>query len=385
MLMRAPAGGPDPHRNPRHVRRLWHDESRNSPALGCDGCPEKKLCGGICAAAAYFDCLSYCCNKPAACGSVCRLNPRFADRIWEIRGFDLSNVPRKQALLSPGLPRSAPIVFHGNNRSDAASPPYAALPLCAMFRRRSGRARTSSPEELRNIYRLVPATRVLLTGTDEDSPIERWWELGAPRRAAIIGAMRQAGVSMTTTPNYSLTLNVPRWDDLYAMKRIGLVHAEFLAEGMPAALHVNGRTDTDFKRWAEFIAARDEVTHVAYEFTTGSGWAGRRRQHAAWLTGLAADVGRPLHLVVRGGVDMLHLFTTAFAGVTFLESDSFMKTVKRRRAQLLDNGRITWTAAPTEPGAPLDELLAANMATMQRYLEFLVITPPSGSASAGHE
>jgi hypothetical protein len=380
MLMRAPAGRPEPHRNPRHVRQLWHDESRNSPALGCNACPEKKLCGGICAAAPYFDCLTYCCNKPAECGSVCRLQPKFADRMWEVRGLDLGNVPRAQVLASPMLPRSAPILFHGNSRSAAVSPPCAALPLYAMFKRGSGQARTNSPEELRDTYRLAPATQLLLTGTDEDPPIERWWELGTSRRATIIRAMRQAGVSMTSTPNYSLTLNVPRWDDLYAMKRIALVHAEFLDEGMPAALHINGRTNTDFKRWADFIAARDEITHVAYEFTTGSGWAARRRQHTAWLTGLAADVGRPLHLVVRGGVDLLRLFTAAFRDVTFLESDSFMKTVKRRRAVLADNGRITWNAAPTEPGASLDELLTANMATMQTYLEFLVTAPPPGNA-----
>lgn len=308
MLMRPPPTQTNTDRTPRHVRQLWHDESRNPPALGCTACPERAFCGGVCVAAPYFDCLTYCCNKPAECGSVCRAQPRFADRMWEVRGLDLGNVPRSQPLGAPPLPLSAPILFHGNRRSAAVAPPWAALPLYAMFSRSSGEARTNSPEALRDIYKLASGTRLFLTGTDEDPPIERWWELGIPRRAAIIRAMREAGVSMTTTPNYSLTLNVPRWDDLYAMKRIGLVHAEFLSEGMPAALHVNGRTDTDFRRWAEFISAREEITHVAYEFTTGPGWAGRRQQHTSWLTGLARDVGRPLHLVVRGGVDVLGSF-----------------------------------------------------------------------------
>lgn len=381
MLMRAPSGQPDANRPLRHVRQLWHDERQNPPALGCGACPEKRLCGGVCVAAPYFDCLTYCCNKPNECGSVCRLHPRFADRMWEIRGLDLGNVPRSRPLPAPPVPRSAPILFHGNRRSTAVAPSCAALPLYAMFNRASGEARTASPEALRSTYRLAPNTSLLLTGTDEDPPIERWWELGAPRRAAIIRAMRQAGVSMATTPNYSLTLNVPRWDDLYAMKRIGLVHAEFLDEGMPAALHVNGRTDVDFKRWAEFVTARDEITHVAYEFTTGPGWAARRRQHTAWLTGLAANVGRPLHLVVRGGIDLLGPFIGAFAGVTILETDSFMKTMMRQRAVLSDQGRMNWQASPTEPDAPLDELLATNMATMQAYLELLMaaaLVPVSG-------
>jgi hypothetical protein len=62
--------------------------------------------------------------------------------------------------------------------------------------------------------------------------------------------------------------------------------------------------------------------------------------------------------------------------VTFFETDSFMKTMKRRRAVLLDSGRISWSASLTMPGAPLDELLEANMATMQKYLEFRTATPP---------
>jgi hypothetical protein len=379
MLMHPPPGRSDADRPRRHVRQLWHDERRNSPALGCTGCPERSLCGGVCVAAQYFDCLTYCCNNPSECGSVCRAHPRFADRMWEIRGLDLGNVPRSKPLQAPSLPRSVPILFHGNRRSAAIAPPYAALPLYAMFNRGTGEARTSSPEALRKTYGLALDTRLLLTGTDEDPPIERWWELGIPRRAAIIRAMREAGVGMTTTPNYSLTLNVPRWDDLYAMKRIALVHAEFLDAGMPAALHVNGRTDTDFKRWAEFIVARDEITHVAYEFTTGPGWAGRRQQHTGWLTTLAADVGRPLQFIVRGGADMLGSFAGAFMGITVLETDSFMKTMKRRRAVLSDNARLSWQASPTEPGAPLDDLLAANMGTMQVYMELLTAALPQGS------
>jgi hypothetical protein len=163
------------------------------------------------------------------------------------------------------------------------------------------------------------------------------------------------------------------------MKRIGLVHAEFLDAGMPAALHINGRTDTDFKRWTEFIVARDEITHVAYEFTTGPGWADRRRQHAAWLLHLATNVGRPLHLVVRGGIDLLASFAAVFAGVTFLETDSFMKTMMRQRATLLDNGRISWNSSPTEPGAPLDEMLVANIRTMKTCIDFLMEASTAGS------
>ncbi len=58
---------------------------------------------------------------------------------------------------------------------------------------------------------------------------------------------------------------------------------EQLVVKSPAALHINGRTETDFRRWTDYVASRKEITHLAYEFTTGTAWAGRREQHAAWL------------------------------------------------------------------------------------------------------
>lgn len=376
MLMRALPTGPAPKINRRRERQLWHDATRNTPALGCYSCPERPLCGGICAVAPYFDCLTYCCGEPASCGSVCRAAPvTFARRMWEVDGLELDNVPRGPLLQAPTLPRVVPVLFHGSSREGGAALAAAALPLCAMFGRRNGLPRFEDRMALREAFRLAPDTPVLLTGTDEDPPLERWWELGAARRANVIRAMRAAGVGMVTTPNYSLTTNAPRWDDLYALKRIGLVHGEFLAENMPAALHVNGRTDTDFKRWTEFIAARDEITHVAYEFTTGTGWAGRREQHAAWLTKLASEVGRPLHLVVRGGFSLLGTLISAFAGLTVLETESFMRTMKRRRGLPMGTARLDWLATPTERGAPLDVLYADNAAAMQVWLETQMQVP----------
>lgn len=169
-----------------------------------------------------------------------------------------------------------------------------------MFSGRNGASCFADHDALCAAFRIAPGTPIILTGTDEDAPIERWWGLGEDKRRAVIRSLRKA-VAPATTPNYSLFTDAPRWDDLHAIKRIALVHAEFLAEGLPAALHVNGRTDTDFRRWGDYIAARPEVTYLAYEFSTGTGWAGRMEKHAAWLAGLAKAAGRPLALVVRWG------------------------------------------------------------------------------------
>ena len=187
MLMRTPAEGPDKSHAPRHIRQLWHDAGRNPPALGCQTCPDKALCGGVCVAAPYFDCLTYCCGKPDKCGSVCRVNPQYADRVWEVRTFDLANVPRGPRLHAPDLPRVVPILYHGSSRTGVVSPGFAALPLCAMFSRRSGATRFGSAAELRAAYRLAPETQRCLPGSVRTSPsnaggVSAW--TGGPRRCA---------------------------------------------------------------------------------------------------------------------------------------------------------------------------------------------------------
>jgi hypothetical protein len=98
----------------------------------------------------------------------------------------------------------------------------------------------------------------------------------AQRRDAI-RALRSLGVTLVTTPNFSLFIDQPRWDDLHSQKRIMIVHEEFLSEGLPAALHVNARTERDWERWTEYIAARPELTHIAFEFATGAGLGAQNR------------------------------------------------------------------------------------------------------------
>lgn len=365
MLMRS-SGNPQA---PRRVRQLWHDSRRNAPALGCQSCPEKDVCGGVYVAAPYFDCLTYCCNRPGSCKSVCRNNVHFAKRVWEIEGFDLKNLPKNSPLERPNLPMVVPIIYHASSRVGILTPGTAALPLSVTFGKRAGEAKVGSAVSLRAAYRLAPDTNVILTGIGEDVPIERWWGVGVQKRIIVIKAMIRARIGLVTTPNFSLTINVPRWDDLHAIKRIGHVYSELVGEGMPAALHVNGRTDWDFVRWTQFIVDHREVTHVAYEFTTGSRWGGRRIQHAAWLCTLAKNVGRPLHLIVRGGHELMEQFLGVFDQVTVLEADSFMWTMKRKEAILGNNSNIRWRAAPTEKDAPLDQLMTKNIEANKANIE----------------
>ena len=355
-------------RNTRRERRLCHDPGRRTGALGCGVCPDHALCGGLRPRAAFYDCTQFCCGTPERCDRVCRNHPDFPDRVREVGRFDLGTVPRAPRLAPPTLPPMAPILYHGNARVEPAALEAVALPLYAMVDRHTGGPRFETHEALCAHFRVRPGATVLLTGVDRDPALERWWALGEGGRIAIIRTLRAAGVALATVPNYSLFTDRPRQDDLHAMKRIAIVHEEFLRAGLPAALHPNGRTETDFARWAEYIAGRPEITHLAYEFTTGTGRPGRRRQHARWLAGLATEVGRPLHLVVRGGAEVLPALLGAFAGVTLLDSSIFMKTMKRHRAVPSSNTALGWAPAPTPPGAPLDALFAENAETGAAWL-----------------
>jgi hypothetical protein len=319
--------------------------------------PRMELCGGLAIETRIWNCLSFCCNQPSKCSRVCRNNPTFAFRVHEVGGFEL-DLPRGPALRAPMLPAVAPEVFHGFGRTRPFAPGTATLSLYRVFDRRSGQPRFSGPKELCDHLRVAEGTRFVLVGIQRDKPLERWWELGKEKRYSIIKSAQNCGAILVTSPNYSLFLDRPRWDDLHAIKRIAWTHQEFLDAGLPAALHVNGRTETDFKRWAEYIVAHPEVQHVSYEFTTGTGRLPRRAQHVAWLCQLARLVGRPLHLLARGGLEVIPQLCTAFSGVTFLDTSSFLKTMMRFRA--INGETIGWWIAPTAVGEPLDDLLDLN-------------------------
>jgi hypothetical protein len=348
-------------RNSRKDKRLWHNECLRTPSLGCDKCPEHAICGGLRVEQSLYDCLGLCCGKPDDCDSVCRLKPvQFADRVREIQGFSFDNIPSSTPLQAPSLPRLVPVIYHRASRVgtfDGAS--VVALPLYKVIGKHSGEARYKDRADLARGFGVSENTTILLTGTDRDRALERWWSLGDRRRDAI-KALRLLGIKFVTTPNYSLFTDQPRWDDLHSMKRIAITHEEFLSEGLPAALHLNARTDKDWQRWKQYLTARPEITHIAFEFGTGAGYPARMPWYATHLSNLALAVDRPLHLIVRGGNGLLPPLRGAFAQVTVLETTAFMKTMHRKRLEASPSGKYVWSGTQMGRSETLDSLLLLN-------------------------
>lgn len=370
----------------RKARALWQNEQRHTPSLGCRACPEFGLCGGLQVAAQLFSCLDLCQCSPGGCSSdaVCRRSAvNFARHFREVGGFDLENLPELATVSAPDLPIVAPVIFHGRRRIGGFRPSAAAMSFYDVIASKNGAPRFSSGAALRAAFGLASDVPLVLSGIAKDPMIERWWSYEAPRRRQAIAELRaMAGQILVTVPNFSLFRDVPRWDNLHAMKRIAIAWWEFVDGGVPAALHLNARTERDYERWARFVAARPEVTHVAFEFGTSAGQPGRREWHVAQLVAFAKSIGRPVHLVVKGGIPVFEHLSSAFPLITLLDTSAFMKAMMRIRLTPIGNVRLSDVSALTMLGAPLDDILDANVRAVQDVVAFTAAPPLTGRSRA---
>lgn len=345
--------------------QLWHNGTLNTPSLGCQRCFERSVCGGLQLKHSLYDCLGFCCGNPSECDRICRNRAEAIPvAVREVDGWDLDNVPRTQVLEHPPLPCVVPVIYHRGRRANPFQAPTVCLRLYDVALGSDDPARYKSRPALTGNFGVREDATIILTGTDEDAPIERWWSLGR-RRLDLIRNLRELGIALVTTPNFSMFTDRPRWDDLHSMKRIAIVQEEFAREGLPAALHINARTERDWERWTRYISDRNEITHIAVEFATGAGWATRTAWHVEQLSLLGRAVGRPLHLILRGGLRSLPMIAAAFERCTLLETTTFMKTVKRQKAICLSSSAIKWQQSPTSRDQTLDCLLDENWRTVE--------------------
>jgi hypothetical protein len=312
------------NRNLRRERRRWDNAAEQPLALGCVGCTERPLCGGQHKKLQHYSCLDDCCGNASDCDSVCPRNLKgFIERVREIDGFGLDNIPRAQPCPARMLPAVVPLIYHKNRRENPSRAPYVALPLHRFYSRKTGALRFKSRTEVEREFCISAQTKFLLIGSGRDRPIEAWWGL-CEKRPAILSGLRDLGAELVTSPNYSLFTDEVRYNDLYNIKRIGVAWQEGVGQRIPCALHLNARTEHDYYRLARFIDERDEVTEVAFEFGTGASWPLRRRFHVEQLVKLANYVRRPLHMIIVGGVSAIPALALAYTGLTYVDTSSFM-------------------------------------------------------------
>jgi hypothetical protein len=354
----------EPSRHFPQPQRLWDDDIRHAPSLGCPTCQEFGRCGGVHTDAGVVDCRDLCsCRDKSQCDMVCRFNPQaFVARMREVGGLSFETAPRVPARGVPLLPGIVPFVDHRYGRASTLDAPVVAVSLYEVVNMAKGTLHARSRQALAERFLIPPDATVIISGVDKDGPIERWWEL--PDRRKILAGLACIG-AVVTAPNYSVLTDVPRTDNLYAMKRILLAWTEMAAAGLRAALHVNARTERDYVRWGELIVSRSEIEILAFEFATGGGRGERIDWHVEQLCKLADRVGRPLVLLIRGGGRKIAELRRHFAQVTLIETEAFARAIRRRRAVLTESGRLRWAPSPTPKGAPIDDLLAHNIKIVQ--------------------
>lgn len=345
----------------RRSRRYSHDYEKNSGCLGCQNCFDKAFCGGINVARSIISCIDYCCGNHRTCKEACWKNPHYADRIREIGGFSLLDIPRTVHLNSANLPSFIPQVYHGSTREKEFDAEAVAISLYETFDRRTGKFKYRDRSDFCARFGIKESSKIVIVGVAKDPPLERFWGFESGRREIMRALFGIADV--VTAPNFSVFSNRPRTADLHSIKRIGIVHQEFLGEGIPCALHVNGRTDQDFLRWTEYLTARPEIDLVAYELATPT----RKQWHTRQLIALARNVGRPLKLIVKGGSDVLRPLLQNFAEVSMIDGTTFVKTINRQRAVPVGNQRIQWIASPTLAGQSVHELLQHNWEAVELH------------------
>ena len=269
----------EPTRQFNEPERLWDDPSRHAQSLGCPTCLERDRCGGVHTDAGVLDCRDLCtCADKSKCDMVCRFNPSlFVARMREVRGLDFHNAPRTRANGVPTMPLVVPFVYHRYGRAAMLDEPVIALSLYEVVNLATGKLRVASRAELAARFLIPEGAEVILSGVDKDRPIERWW--ASLDRGSLIAALNELGITLVTTPNYSVLTDVPRTDNLHAMKRILLTWTEMASAGLPTALHVNARTEHDYLRWGNLIIERREIEILAFEFASGCGWGERIDWH----------------------------------------------------------------------------------------------------------
>jgi hypothetical protein len=366
---------PDPNEIARALRRQsrrWTDEAQNPLAMGCPPCIHFGKCGGLFTKQKSMDCLNDCCGAPENCQIVCPRNPQaYLLAMQEVGSFDFDNIPRHGERDVPTLPIYAPLIYHGNSHRKPLELEAAAIFLHELYRRRDGSLRCENRAQIEKRFCLAPGTKIILVGCGPDAPIEGWWGLSG-KRHDIIKFFADQGCELATSPNYSLFADIPRFSDLYNMKKVLKAWQEFGAFGQLCALHVNARTQRDYERFIEFIADRPEITNVSFEFGTGAACPSRLPYHRHYLATLARLVSRPLHLTMVGGINAVPVLARAYTNLTYIDTSAFVNAVQRKRLHEGNDWKIGKTDAQTPPGAPIDELLKYNIELMRGRIERLV-------------
>jgi hypothetical protein len=322
------------------------------PALGCLDCFALEHCGGLYIPGG-LDCLCYCCNKPDTCTYLCPRSKHFLTVWRDTDGIQIAIKPLHQR--PTALPAYIPLIQHGSKRMTPLNATMVALTTFDVTRTdKQIKDMLRDPEQLRQKFRLASTTPFILSSIAQDLELERYWRERHQR--GLIEGIKATNPAHIIAPNFSLFRDVPRFDNLANIKRSLLCAEEFSTAGLSVIPYIAGITAHDWQRWAAFLREHQEITMVCKEFQTGASTRTKGDWHVHRLQELQQEIGRALHIIAVGGRRYIPALRH-FAQYTVIDSNPFMRTMHRRT--LTPHG---WQETPTPPTAPLDDLLAHNIA-----------------------
>lgn len=348
----------------RRLRKRLLRDSGHAYGLGCGNCEDQRICGGL-SVPNMVNCLDLCCHQPEGCDFVCPRDVNgYVEQVNSIGGFDPDDIPRHVEVEHRQIPFYVPLVYHkSKSRPVALVADAVGIELGQLIDFKSGDPKFTSRDQLANRFGIEPSSKLVVSGIADDPPLEKYW---LARNDRFLRALASIEPDLVTTPNFSTFANVPRWTDLYNLKRIAICWSEFTRAGIPTALHLNGRTPMDWARWTEFIIHRSEVNTVAFEFATILGE--RKRIYVDRLLKLADMVPRRLRLVVRGGVQFLGELARVY-DLVFIDTDPFIKANKRQ----IWHGTGGWISVADPQITEIDGLLQFNVGARKDKLRPLVL------------
>jgi len=322
--------------------------ARYEQSFGCRECFAQHDCGGQ-YRTGQFGCFCTTCN-PTTCSYCCPRNKNFV-KIWRDSsgtGITTTHLHQEQNV----LPTYIPLIQHGNRRTTPLQACCAGITTFDATRRdKRTKDMVRDPRALRRKFQ-VEAT-IILSSVAPDNELERYWKYRHEWR--LIEGIKAINPAHVIAPNFSLFLDIPRFDNLANIKRSMLCAEELSKAGISIIPYIAGITATDWERWAAFLREHRTITMVCKEFQTGASSKDIGAWHINRLQELQERVARALHLVAVGGRRHLR-YLRSFPHLTIMDSVPFMRTMHRR--QLTTTG---WEPAPTAAHIPLNDLLQANV------------------------
>lgn len=342
------------------ARRRRRNRPHGTIAVSCPECPFFDVCGGLDTDYPLLNCFDLYCRGGTDCHCVCPCKPlEFEERLQEIQGLCSDNLDGidQQPL---DLPLYIPVIHHASKRVRPLNCHTVALDTYSCLALRNGNHRTvvQDPDELREKFGLRSDSQVVLRGVAKDADLERYWEHRCrdetPRQLASLDVLAAVG------PNFSHFLEVPRTDTLFNRKRQLICLEELHAAGIPPIPHLNATMPGDWRFWRDYLLMSKTVCIVAAEFQTGNRNREQGRKVISELSNIQEHIGRDLHPLIIGGGQFVDFVAERFDRFTLMDSQPFMKTMRRQRFEPKD-GHRHWRDSFTLIGQPLDDLLQRNV------------------------